>query len=119
MSEALLLAIITPIAATISALILKAWESIAKNKQRQAERADMLKNAYKDDRDEALVRLKEALADADKWRMNYMELYQKFYMLRLAHAKETQDVSSMNAISLGLAPHEREGSSIFFDKKEE
>lgn len=119
MSEALLLAIITPIAATISALILKAWETIAKNKQKQEERADMLKNAYKDDRDDALVRLKEALADADKWRMNYMELYQKFYMLRLAHAKETQDVSSMNAISLGLAPHEREGSSIFFDKKEE
>lgn len=119
MSEALLLAIITPIAATISALILKAWETIAKNKQRQADNAEMLKNAYRDDRDDALRRLKEALEDADKWRMNYMELYQRFYILRLAHAKETQDSASMNAISLGLAPHEREGSSLFFDKKED
>lgn len=117
MSEALLLAIITPIAATISALILKLWESIAKGKHQSQEDARSLKDDYKADRDDAIKRAEKAELEAQKWKMDYMELYQQFYFLRLAHAQATQDTSQMNAAALGVAPHERRETLSFLDKQ--
>lgn len=117
MSEALLLAIITPIAATISALILKVWETIAKSKQQAAEDARSLKDDYRDDRDAALAKAEKAKEEAQRWRNDYMELYQQFYFLRLDHAQKTQDTSSMNTPSLGVAPHERREQLSFLDRE--
>lgn len=119
MSEALLLAIITPIAATISALILKVWEAIAKSKQQAAEDARTLKQDYRDERDAALERVEKAEAEAQKWKADYWELYPQFYLLRLSHAQATQDTSSMNAAALGVAPHERRQSLSFLDKEKD
>lgn len=118
MSEALLLGIITPIAGLISALILKVWESIAKGKAQKLEDDKSLKDSYREDRDAAIERERAAKAEAEKWRMDYMELYQNFYLLRLAHAQATQDVTAMNTSSLGIAPHERRGSQSPFDNEE-
>lgn len=117
MSEALLLAIIVPIAGTISALILKAWEAVAKNKQQSAVDAKTLTDDYRAERDSAVKKAKEAESAADNWKMDYMELYHKFYFLRLAHAQATQDVSQMDAVALGVAPHERRESLAFIDKE--
>lgn len=102
-----MLAIITPIAATISALMLKIWEAIAKSKQQAAEDARSLQNSYKLERDQALEKLQKSKQYGQKWRRNYMELYNQFYLLRLAHAQATQDSSSLNTAALGVAPHER------------
>lgn len=117
MSEALLLAIITPIAATISALILKIWEAIAKSKQQAAEDARSLKDDYKADRDAALEKVDRHKEEIEKWKRDYWELYQQFYLLRLSHAQATQDTSSMNSTALGVAPHERRESLSFLDKE--
>ena len=116
MSEALLLAIITPVAATISALILKVWESIAKSKQQAADDAKAIKDDFRAARDEAIKRAEKAEALAARWKQDYMELYQQFYFLRLAHAQATQDASQMNTNILGVAPHERRESLNFLDK---
>ena len=118
MSEAILLAIITPVAATISALILKIWESIAKNKQQAAEDAKSLQNSYKEERDLATKRADKFEEDAQKWRRNYMELYNQFYLLRLAHAQATQDSSALNTAALGVAPHERRDELSLLDKED-
>lgn len=119
MSEALLLAIITPVAATISALILKIWESIAKSKQQAAEDARSLKDDYRADRDTAIARADKFKEEAQRWRNDYMELYQQFYLLRLAHAQATQDNSAMNTPSLGVAPHERREQLSFLDREKD
>lgn len=118
MSEAILLAIITPVAATISALILKVWEAIAKSKQQAAEDARSLQDSYKDERDQALSKLRDSQESAQKWRRNYMELYNQFYLLRLAHAQATQDSSALNTAALGIAPHERREELSFLDSED-
>lgn len=119
MSEAVLLAIITPIAATISALILKVWEAIAKGKQQSAEDAKALKDDYRADRDAALEKAAKAQEEAEKFRRDYWELYQQFYFLRLAHAQATQDKSAMNSAGLGVAPHERRESLSALDREKD
>lgn len=119
MSEAILLAIITPVAATISALILKIWEAIAKSKQQAAEDARSLQNSYKLERDQAVEKLQKSEQYGQKWRRNYMELYNQFYLLRLAHAQATQDSSSLNTAALGVAPHERREELSFLDSEDD
>lgn len=116
MSEALLLAIITPIAGTISALILKVWESIAKSKQRSVDAAKAEKEECRSEVASANERASKAEDSAEKWKMDYMELYNQFYFLRLAHAQATQDPSHMNSVGLGVAPHERRDSLSHLDR---
>lgn len=119
MSEAVILAIVTPIAAAISALILKIWEAIAKSKQQSAEDARSVQDGYRAERDQALKKVEHAEQMARKWRKYYMELYNQFYLVRLAHAQATQDSSSLNTSALGVAPHERRDELFFFDSDEE
>lgn len=127
MSEAVLLAILTPVAGAFSALILKIWETIAKKRELAAAESKSLRDDYRTERDlvkkefaeyvrEAEKREREIQAKLDQSRMDYMELYQQFYLLRLAYAQETQDSKTMNATSLGVAPHERRESLSQLDR---
>lgn len=129
MSEAILLAIITPAAMTLSAIILKVWENIVKRKERAFQASQSEKNEWKEDRDKIkkeyddvveksrgrTERLEEELRQA---KMDYFELYQQFYLLRLAHAQETQDSEKMNATIYGAAPHEKREQLARLDKGE-
>ena len=127
LSEAVLLAILTPVAGAFSALVLKIWESIAKKKQLAVTESKTLRDDYRDERDSVKKEFAEYVKQAEKRqredqealhkaKMDYMELYQQFYFLRLAHAQETQDSSTMNAGSLGMAPHERRESLSKLDE---
>ena len=128
LSEAILLAILTPVAGAFSALILKIWESIAKKKELDRNESKTLRDDYRSERDsvkkefadyvrEAEKRQRDDAAAINQAKLDYMELYQQFYFLRLAHAQETQDSSTMNAGSLGMAPHERRESLSKLDSE--
>lgn len=128
MSEAVLLAILTPVAGAFSALILKIWEAIAKKKELAVAESKSLRDDYRTERDlvkkefseytrEAERREREIMDRLQQSKLDYMELYQQFYLLRLAHAQETQDSKMMNAASLGVAPHERRESLSQLDRE--
>lgn len=128
MSEAVLLAILTPVAGAFSALILKIWEAIAKKKELAVAESKSLRDDYRTERDlvkkefseytrEAEHREREIMDRLQQSKLDYMELYQQFYLLRLAHAQETQDSKMMNAASLGVAPHERRESLSQLDRE--
>lgn len=128
MSEAVLLAILAPVAGAFSALILKIWEAVAKKKESAVAESRSLRDDYRTERDlvkkefgeytrEAQCREREILDKLHQSKLDYMELYQQFYLLRLAHAQETQDSKMMNAASLGVAPHERRESLSQLDRE--
>jgi len=99
-------------------LILKIWETIAKSKQQAAEDARALKQDYRDERDQALSKVDKIKEELEKWKRDYWDLYQQFYILRLSHAHATQDGPSINSSRLGVAPHERRESLAHLDRED-
>lgn len=114
MSEAVLLAILAPIAGAGATLLLKLWDSIASRKKVQTkEHMD-----YRDELRQELARRTEenekiytqrVLLDAElrQWQRDYFELYAMFYPLRLLINTLPSANSELARAAIGPAPHER------------
>lgn len=118
MSEAIVLAILVPIAGALSGLIIKFWELIANKRKHHHDEQLSYRDELRKDlerKNKEIEQLRQELREAkdnkdnsqDKWRLWYYELFSMFYALRLVTRALNKD-NEVDNILYGIAPHERE-----------
>lgn len=121
MSEAILLAILAPIAGAVATLLLKMWDLIAGRKKAKIEEGITFRDELRaelDRKNTDLIAVRQELSDlkndrsrgeqdAQLWQRDYFELYAMFYPLRLLINTLPEDESGLARAAIGPAPHER------------
>lgn len=121
MSEAILLAILAPIAGAVATLLLKMWDLMAGRKKVKMEQGITLRDELRaelDRKNADLIAVRKELSDlkndrsrgeqdAQLWQRDYFELYAMFYPLRLLINTLPEDESGLSRAAIGPAPHER------------
>lgn len=120
-SEAIVLAILVPIAGALSTLIIKFWESVsgrrkAKHDEGMSYRDELRKDLDRKTNENNELReenkwykqREDALEyEVSKWTRYYFDMYTKFYSLRMVLTSRGGADAKLVA-DLGQAPHERE-----------
>lgn len=122
MSEAVLLAILAPIAGAIATLLVKLWDSFANRKKLALDENAEFREELRKEIDRKNEELTEAKAHIERqndyeneqerelrlWQRRYFELYSMFYPLRIIVMSLPEGKGRLAESALGPAPHERD-----------